>query len=627
MFIGGHKYNLNKLKIGIGVCSGILGIALINGVHSGVVHADAINWDNQNAESSNAAADKVVSQSTNNVKTSNVQSTTSIKQNYVSALRVSPRVSNVQAGQVNKTKIAQFNSNSKIYGLNNSNTLSKNNGDGYVITNAGTYKGHQVDIGVTINNVQNNQGSYTTKWSNGDKATQTGKVDNNFSYQNGVIVNSNAVNPVINSGQTQIRNRIENQNKTYQLGKVYVGIEVNDGRPGYYGYKDMYVLDPVDLAKELAKRKISPDDNTSVMKVAGEMLQPRGGGYTGFYDAAINNGKYVVHIGYNSNDGGGTYDDTYTLQGIPLSEFKAWFDKNKKDFVTHWSEGTGNDPGVADMGESDALYIYNHMHDITGTKDVYDPFTAQPFDASDGTKLPVWKPYYKDTGVYNDATANCYSSDGDLVQDGDVLTPNEQNADLSIFGNDFVQNANYNFASPVEVADHLQIDQVKNGNLDYNYTIGLYDHDTGDLITSLKPEYKNGVKVGKTASVADAVMNRAIKNKIADIRNNKAAVAFNGTAANDDVAFYQETTPVQDVSKLTATASRTITLHFPNNQRPASYNDVVNSNNQIVQTLKFTRTGTTDLVTGQTTYTNWQGDTKFPYILLPKIPGFKLQIS
>ena len=177
------------------------------------------------------------------------------------------------------------------------------------------------------------------------------------------------------------------------------------------------------------------------------------------------------------------------------------------------------------------------------------------------------------------------------------------------------------------VTDHLQIDQIKNGNLSYNYTIGLYDAQTGDLITSLKPEYKNGVKVGKEATNQDTVMNNAIKNKIADIRNNKATVAFNGTAANDDVAFYQETTPVQDVNKLTATASRTITLHFPNNQRPASYDSLVNNNNQIVQTLKFTRTGTTDLVTGQTTYTPWTGDSKFPDVKLPKLPGFKLQIS
>ena len=660
-----------NLKLKLGLCGLALTSFLALNSRS-VVHADtvdsgnsnAITWDSDQDDSQVVKEDSNQSQPTQNAQEQApaVQSVQSVQSNVQKRAEKSVvRVSNFDTSAVNrnnvdnqrnnanvkvatvhdtaqmpvqKQKVAQFNQGSKIYTLNGSNQLSKNNGDGYVITNAGTFNGRPVDIGVTINNVQNNQGSYTTKWSNGDKADTIGSVDNQFDYQNGVTLNSNAVNPVINSGQTHIRNRIENQNKTYQLGKVYVGIEVNDGRPGYYGYKDMYVLDPVDLAKELAKRKISPDNDTSVMKVAGEMLQPRGGEDAGFYDAAINNGKYVVHIGYNSIDGGGTYDDAYTLQGIPLSEFKAWFDKNKKDFVTHWSEGTGNDPGVADMGESDTLYIYNHMHDITGTKDVNDPFTAQPFDASDGTKLPVWKPYYKDTGVYNDATANCYSSDGDLVQDDDVLTPNEQNADLSIFGNDFVQNANYNFASPVEVTDHLQIDQVKNGSLNYDYTIGLYDAQTGDLITSLKPEYKNGVKVGKTATNQDTVMNNAIKNKIADINANKAAVAFNGTVANDDVAFYEETRQVNPQDKnVNRQVQRVIHINFPNGVKPKSYDNItdsagnkltLDSNNNLAQSMSFTRTGVQNIVSGHVTYGNWQQHGAINAVTLPAIPGYTM---
>lgn len=36
---------MNKLKIGIGICSSILGIALINSVQGINVHADAINWN------------------------------------------------------------------------------------------------------------------------------------------------------------------------------------------------------------------------------------------------------------------------------------------------------------------------------------------------------------------------------------------------------------------------------------------------------------------------------------------------------------------------------------------------------------------------------------------------------
>ena len=94
--------------------------------------------------------------------------------------------------QVQQTRVVQFNEGSKIYGLNNSDQLSKNNGDGYVITNAGRYDGRAVDIGVVVNNIKDKQGSYTTKWSNGDKSDITGEVDNQFSYQNGVLVGINS---------------------------------------------------------------------------------------------------------------------------------------------------------------------------------------------------------------------------------------------------------------------------------------------------------------------------------------------------------------------------------------------------------------------------------------------------
>ena len=612
MFIGGHKYNLNKLKIGIGVCSGILGIALINGVHSGVVHADAINWDNQNAESSNATADKVTSQSTNNVKTSNVQSTTSIKQNYVSALRVSPRVSNVQAGQVNKTKIAQFNSNSKIYGLNNSNTLSKNNGDGYVITNAGNYNGRSVDIGVTINNVQNNQGSYTTKWSNGDKATQTGQVDNRFEYQNGVTVNSNAVKPVINNALMRQRTEVQtvtkhNSNYAYVFGS---GLVTND----------YDISERTDLAQQGVKHSfstngfyVSPrlldyieqrdkvDEHQALKNLLNEMNQrgynPDGHLNTVQYDSLIDRlddsklSETLVTPEANSNTV--DYDDViYVLEKVPLSNNRL----NHSDAFTE---------GMFDM----MIYDPDHIT-VTGT--------------SDGIGGVVHHQGLQWSPMFNFASSNNSDKDDTYF---DHMKDYDNDDDISYFIDQFKPDYIWQDQENVSVTDHLQIDQVKNGNLNYDYTIGLYDAQTGDLVTSLKSEYKNGVKVGRTASVTDTVMNNAIKNKIAEIRNGKANVAFNGTAANDDVAFYQETTPVQDTSKLTATVSRTITLHFPNNQKPASYNNVVNNNNQIVQTLKFTRTGTTDLVTGQTTYTNWQGDTKFPYILLPKIPGFKLQIN
>ena len=532
----------------------MLGLIAIN---TNTVHADAINWDNANADSENVGADKSVRPLTNDVKASDKQS---VKTSDVQSTQLDNqiKISNVQAGQINKTKIAQFNNNSKIYGLNNSNTLSKNNGDGYVITNAGTYNGHQVDIGVTINNVQNNQGSYTTKWSNGDKASQTGNVDNSFNYQNGVTVNSNALQPV---APNQTRTRTENQDKTYTVKTIYVGKETFTYSPSVW----LNVLDPAYLAEDLATMHIKADDNNAIYQRAGILLDA--GNITddllGFKKAAENGGYYS----YSGGNLDTAYTSTFTIEPMTYDDLIKQYGRGMSLIITNYGD------------------VHAKLTNGLSTSTNY---------TEGGTDGPTAK-----------MTSDQVTKLSDSLQHG----------------------GSYTIKVPTNVTDHLQIDQVKNGNLDYNYTIGLYDHDTGNLITSLKPEYKDGVKVGKTATSSDTVMNNAIKNKIADIRNNKAAVAFNGTAANDNVAFYQETTPVQDVSKLTATASRTITLHFPNNQKPASYNNVVNNNNQIVQTLKFTRTGTTDLVTGQTTYTNWQGDSKFPDVKLPKIPGFKLQIS
>ena len=529
LFIGRRKYNLNKLKIGIGVCSGILGIALINNVQGDMVHADAINWDNQNVESSNVVTDNVTSQSTNDVKVSNVQI---VKQNYVSVPRVSPQVSNVQAGQINKTKIAQFNSNSKIYGLNNSNTLSKNNGDGYVITNAGTFNGRPVDIGVTVNNINDNQGSYTTKWSNDDKANVTGKVDNDFNYQSSVLVGSKSITPQVDASRTRTRMANQSVDFPYKILLHHAG------------------------ASDWGLQEDFTDDITNAV---------------------------IFDYENNGNDLEGA------LRTSVIDDISSHnnYDVSFAGFSGHWD---GSDI-------SDDLYTHGSLQDVDVDEDYLNKCLSH-------------------VGLSGTITALRFTSNNDdmsHIADGTILIGRG--------------NGKYKINKQTPVIDTLQLDQVNKGSLNYNYTVGVYDAQTGDLITSLKPEYKNGVKAGKTAGAADTVMNNAIKNKIADINANKAAVAFDGTVANDDVAFYQETTPVQDKSKLILTASRTITLHFPNNQRPASYDNLVNNNNQIVQTLKFTRTGITDLVTGQTTYTNWQGDSKFPAVKLPKLPGFKLQIS
>ena len=626
----------------------MLGLVAIN---TNTVHADAINWDNQNVKSDAVSANKVTNQSINNVKTSSVQST---------QLNNQIKTSNVQAEQINKTKIAQFNSNSKIYGLNNSNDLSKNNGDGYVITNAGTFNGRPVDIGVTINNVQNNQGTYLTKWSNGDKAAQTGQVDNQFNYQNGVTVNSDALQPV---APNQTRTRTENKQVTVPVNGLWVLVNWSHsyGDDGVISNDDQYmtnsyIVDPKligdimqqtncnyqtalsklginldKMTKTHAPINIKTSHHTSYVESSSKPVWPsESGSYVDLYEdggvTADDGGQthvIIYHVNFDNNskiprtfvDG----EDDKTYVNVDLLRWPGGKSNNTNDIYYEYYDDPIADPGYPDGTMAGANGI-----GVSGS-DAFDLVTADnKFDATKGDYQISWMPEYSGS----DSSSNHYTVDRSSADQTGIKYIKWYSAnDIAKYMVPDDQAYKVNVIQPINVTDYLQIDQIKNGNLNYDYTIGLYDHNTGNLITSLRPEYKDGVKVGKTATISDTIMNNAIKNKIADIRNNKAAVAFNGTAANDNVAFYQETTPVQDVSRLTATASRTITLHFPNNQKPASYDKLVDNNNQIVQTLRFTRTGTTDLVTGQTTYSSWSGSTKFPDIQLPKIPGFKLQIS
>lgn len=86
---------------------------------------------------------------------------------------------------------------------------------------------------------------------------------------------------------------------------------------------------------------------------------------------------------------------------------------------------------------------------------------------------------------------------------------------------------------------------------------------------------------------------------------------------------------VHDGSLDQLSVNRTITLHFPDGVKPVSYNSInINDKNQIVQTLNFTRTVVKDSLTNRIlSESAWQGDSKFPDVKLPLIPGFKLQIS
>ena len=357
--------------------------------------------------------------------------------------------------QVQQTRVAQFNAGSKIHGLNNSGQLSKNNGDGYVITNAGMYNGRAVDIGVVINNIKDNQGSYTTKWSNGDKADITGKVDNQFSYQDSVLVGVNS--------QPQF-----DPNKT----RMY----------------------PVDFPYKILLHHGSSDD---------------GGIQQEFTDDITNS----VISNYEDSSRRSNYPALYAYTDLDRALRAAVLDDiSNRGYYVDNVEFSGHQDG------SDISDDLDDLTDVFPDEDYLNKCLSHIGPSGTVTALSFRA---KNHGID--------SLGADHFADGTILIARG--------------NGKYKITTPVTNA--LQLDQVNNGSLSYDYTVGVYDAQTGELIKDLTANYKG--KTGKTATDQDTAMNSAVKAKIQAINANQANSAYTGMIANDDVAFSKNTVHVNYV--------------------------------------------------------------------------------
>ena len=494
---------------------------------------------------------------------------------------------------VQKQKVAQFNQGSKIYTLNGSNQLSKNNGDGYVITNAGKYNGRVVDIGVTINNVQDNQGSYTTKWSNGDKADVTGKVDNEFNYQNGVTVNSQVVQPIVPS---QTRSRTEDQQVSTKVPDYWWHFRYNNNIEG--SEADVF-FDPVLVTQISSVWDVNQND------VLHELVSE----YSSDFSLENNWQQYLKNVDFNQ------------VSAItPLDHDNVFHEDSEYEFTENDGSFTG---ALTRVHYNSSIakgytpkYSENHPYVLSALGGVSPNgyyIVKSEYNNNDEALNALlsrkkYKPTWNDVLYSGLVSVNSYP----ITQCDNEAFANFSNSDKHVI-----------MTKPVNVTDHLRVDQVNNGSLNYNYTVGLYDAQTGDLITDLRAEYKG--KTGVQATSSSFVMNNAIKNKIQQINQNKATVSYTGTSANDDVAFYQETRQVNPQSTdVNRKAQRVIHVTFPNGVKPASYDGIVDANNDIVQTVTFTRTGTENIVSGQKTYGQWQQHGGFSAVTLPSIPGYTM---
>ena len=613
-----------NLKLKLGLCGLALTSFLALNSRS-VVHADTVNggnasaitWDSDQDDSQVVHEDSQQVNASRNVQTQgavqssvqkqNAPTTQSVQSNNQKHAETSVvRVSNFDTSTVNrnnaqnahnnanvkvatvhdtaqmpvqKTKVAQFNNGSKIYTLNGSNQLSKNNGDGYVITNAGMYNGRAVDIGVTINNVSEQQGNYTTKWSNGDHADVAGKTDASFKYQNSVLAGTQQNNVAV---PNQTRNRTQRMTTTQQLHGFYMGIETMDG--GFYtgttpnGVKSwVNYVDPGTLARALAMQNIKATDTNAVREMAGRLLNMNATDATNGFSLAAKNGGYYA------------YD---------------------------------NDPEYAQGSIHDTFEIFTSTMDDKGHIGV-------DVAKQVGERAPVLITDSK--GLINaDGTVLHLSDPIKYTWDQMVA----RNSKLEPYKNDFNKDNLYTYqiTSDEPVTDHLQLANKTDASLNYNYTVGLYDAQTGDLITDLKAEYNS--KAGVQATTKDSVMNNAIKSKIQQINQNKATVSYTGTSANDDVAFYQETRQVNPQDKnVNRQVQRVIHINFPNGVKPKSYDNItdsagnkltLDSNNNLTQSMSFTRTGVQNIVSGHVTYGNWQQHGAINAVTLPAIPGYTM---
>ena len=440
--------------------------------------------------------------------------------------------------QVQQNRVAQFNNGSKIYGLNNSDQLSKNNGDGYVITNAGTYNGRAVDIGVTINKVSEQQGNYTTKWSNGDEANVTGKTDASFKYQNSVLAGTQQNNVAV---PNQTRNRPENKevtansvDHTFYVGwDWFAGTDYANVQWSAYAISPKlltdvmtyYDVDSFKAADMILKAYAKPEADIVGLK-AGEVnynstSDPMYKAYSALTDELITN----VNKLHTSTDGemSDTQKDWNGLK-YAIRAYASYMKlSNNGNTLTDHNWLTLAIPGTQ-VPNFSGYGSANHYIGVLSEKD--NKFDPQIMSG--------------DTNKY--LTVNTVDVLGSKYQDPEYGTEWH----LSKEAQDIFNGTNkYTIVKPVQVTDHLQLANKTDASLDYNYTIGVYDAQTGELIKDLTANYKG--KVGKTATDQDIAMNNAVKAKIQAINTNQANSAYTGTAANDAIVFNKNTVHVNYV--------------------------------------------------------------------------------
>ena len=524
LFIGRHKCNLNKLKIGIGVCGAMLGLIAIN---ANTVHADAINWDSDTA----ADTDNLNSKTYNTINNFKSQS----------------------------APVAHVHSAAKTYTINNPQ-------DNQVKINYVDLNGHNINQQNIIKVDHSKSGAIAAP------TDRTYQLAGDANYTISAKVHSVAEASKASDVKCRITVQVNTSSANYGSGDVTNQAADMEFSPGPNLIDLQNVVLPDNIYQALRKANITHmQDNRNYLLVSLKMNDVDS--YT------TNNEPSFVYGDVNR------YPEFAQFHKLPLINMSYCNSQGDMNYDSNHSDGVELDE-------------YGH-ETVNGEGQLNPMYASVDFDA--GNHVETFEP-----GAASDSN-NYYAAAYPMIPDANIVSYNQELAAnytaewlKSIFTPDRLKQIDDNFVKYHEDGKpgatdnslpmpHLDKDDWLLVNIDLNVT-------PHNVVDSSQFTAEGGAVKGSVGNVLNVAVTKPVE--------------------------------VHDGNLDKLSVSRTITLHFPNGNKPASYNQIVNNKDQIVQTLNFTRNVTKDVLTGNIlSEGNWTGNSKFPDIKLPRIPGFKLQLS
>lgn len=462
----------------------------------------------------------------------------------------------------------------------------------------------------SVSNAQNN----AITWDSDDDDSQ-------------VVKNEQQQNNVIQSVQTQgsaQRKQVETSNISLASQSVQVGVQSQTEKGvAYVSSADNQrtqtkVANVNATIQNTPVQIINPHNNQVVVHYVNMNDQAVAGVQDTTIDVTkLGRGQYTVPSGYQlANNGGYTADDN-----MSTSQVQGYY------------------YGKAADGEPDPNKLTKAGNPLTGSV-AYK--LAHNFRATDSGDAAV--DFDNGDGTYTHASSeiylNIYPYDNEYRPDCDWIVDVE-----SLMGDYYLYSHrvnNNNGKKPITAKDVYYIPHDPTDT----YERVLTPQEGAELLN-----WANNVFGSSMATSADGITyvgdpasDRDSPHFILKMRGHELAYRFtdnsgqvkavNGNTIDLAVTKPQSVDPATN-SRLNAEATRTIKINFPGSI-PPSYKNIVDDKGVLTQTVKFTRTGQEDMLTGnliESSIGPWQSNNSdpnflgFPERTLPRIPGYTLSIK